>query len=57
LVLDYPFCFVSHFLCLLIGEGWMGVALAMILDCSPPNIRATSVAIFLFITTNIGMPL
>mmetsp|Transcript_12933 Transcript_12933/g.17019 ORF Transcript_12933/g.17019 Transcript_12933/m.17019 type:complete len:606 (-) Transcript_12933:299-2116(-) len=54
LVLGYPWCFVALMGCLLLGEGWMGACLALVLDCSPPSIKASSVAIFQFITSNIG---
>ena len=41
------------------GEMWVSVALAVLVELVPSNVRTTAVAVYLFIITNIGgnMPL
>ena len=37
-----------------IGEMWPGVACTIILELTPPNMHTTSIALYQFITVNIG---
>ena len=49
---------LGGFLCLigsnLLGEMWIGICLALVTELVPKEMRTTSVAIYLFIITNIG---
>jgi len=54
LLLGYPWCFISMIFCDVLGEGWTGLILTLILDSTPNQIRASSISIFMFISTNIG---
>ncbi len=37
-----------------IGEMWIGVFLTIVLELTPKKMHTTSIAIYLFIITNIG---
>ncbi|XP_065917102.1 MFS-type efflux pump MSMEG_3705-like isoform X2 [Dysidea avara] len=54
LLLDYPLCFYSLIFSNIIGEMWIGVTLALVVDLVPSYIRTTIVAVYLFIVTLIG---
>ncbi|EDV27969.1 uncharacterized protein TRIADDRAFT_12709, partial [Trichoplax adhaerens] len=59
LLLPPPWAFIALIPSNIIGEMWIGVTLAVIVEVVPSNIRTVAVAIYLFIITNIGglMPL
>ena len=44
---------------LFLGEMWIGITLAIVVELVPSNIRTSAVAVYLFIISNIGgnMPL
>ncbi|XP_072045497.1 MFS-type efflux pump MSMEG_3705-like [Amphiura filiformis] len=54
LFLPPPWAFVSQIPCYLFGEMWVGVTLAVVVELVPSAVRATAVAFYLFIITNIG---
>ena len=54
LFLPTPWCFLSLIPSNVIGEMWVGVASATIIDVAPTVIRTSSIAIYLFIITIIG---
>ena len=54
LFLPYPWCFISLIPSNVIGEMWIGVSTAIIVDLVPSKIRTTSIAVYLFIITVIG---
>lgn len=54
LFLPDPWCFLSLIPSNVIGEMWIGVASAMVVDVAPSKIRTACIAIYLFIITMIG---
>ena len=54
LLLEYPLCFYSLIFSNIIGEMWIGVTLALVVDLIPSYIRTTVIAVYLFIITLIG---
>ena len=54
LFLPYPWCFLSLIPANVIGEMWIGVATAIVVDLVPSKIRTASIAVYLFIITVIG---
>ena len=54
LFLPEPWCFLSLIPSNIIGEMWVGVASATIVDLAPAVIRTSSIALYLFIITVIG---
>lgn len=54
LFLPYPWCFLSLIPSNVIGEMWIGVTTAIVVDLAPSRIRTASVALYLFIITIIG---
>ena len=54
LFLPYPWCFLSLIPSNVIGEMWIGVTSAIIVDLAPAKIRTASLALYLFIITVIG---
>ena len=54
LFLPYPWCFLSLIPSNVIGEMWVGVASAIVVDLVPSSIRTSAVAVYLFIITVIG---
>lgn len=52
--MDYPLCFYSLIFSNIIGEMWIGVTLALVVDLVPSYIRTTVIAVYLFIITLIG---
>jgi MFS family permease len=54
LFLPYPWCFLSLIPSNIIGEMWIGVASAIIVDLAPAKIRTASLALYFFIITVIG---
>lgn len=54
LFLPYPWCFLSLIPSNVIGEMWIGVASAIIVDLAPSKIRTAVIAVYLFIITVIG---
>jgi len=54
LLAPYPWCFVCLFITYLVGEMWIGVLYAIVIELVPSKFTATSVAIYLFVRANIG---
>eukprot|EP00753_Platysulcus_tardus_P002744 PLAT11858.1.p1 GENE.PLAT11858.1~~PLAT11858.1.p1 ORF type:complete len:470 (-),score=246.17 PLAT11858.1:83-1492(-) len=54
LLLPTPWNFLSLIPANVIGEMWVGVALAVIGELVPPQMRVTSTSIYFFIISNIG---
>ena len=54
LFLPYPWCFLTLIPSNVIGEMWIGVTTAIVVDLAPTKIRTASVALYLFIITIIG---
>ena len=54
LFLPYPWCFLSLIPSNVIGEMWIGVTTAIVVDLAPTKIRTAAVALYLFIITIIG---
>lgn len=54
LFLPKPWCFLSLIPSNVIGEMWVGVTTAIVVDLAPSSIRTTAVAVYLFIITIIG---
>lgn len=50
----YPWCFLMLIPSNVIGEMWIGVSLALVVDLVPRVIKTASVAIYLFVITVIG---
>jgi hypothetical protein len=50
----YPWCFLMLIPSNIIGEMWIGVTLAIVVDITPKMIKTTAVAIYLFVITVIG---
>ncbi|XP_071948158.1 protein spinster homolog 1-like [Antedon mediterranea] len=59
LYLKPPLAFISQIPCYIFGEMWVGVTLAVVVELVPSSNRASAVAVYLFIISNIGgnMPL
>ncbi|XP_064420414.1 D-galactonate transporter [Latimeria chalumnae] len=57
--LSPPYCFLILIPAYIIGEMWVGVTLAILVELVPSGIRTSAIAVYLFIITNIGgnMPL
>jgi len=54
LLAPYPWCFVCLIGAYVFGEMWIGVLLTLIIELVPKQMSATSIAVYLFIITNIG---
>lgn len=54
LFLPYPWCFLSLIPSNVIGEMWVGVTSAIIVDLAPIKIRTASLGLYFFIITVIG---
>ncbi|KAH9496640.1 hypothetical protein Btru_009912 [Bulinus truncatus] len=54
LFLDAPYAFFSLVPAYIIGEMWISVALTVAVELIPSQIRTSSIAVYLFIITNIG---
>mmetsp|Transcript_35725 Transcript_35725/g.47135 ORF Transcript_35725/g.47135 Transcript_35725/m.47135 type:complete len:529 (-) Transcript_35725:213-1799(-) len=54
LLAPYPWCFICLMGSYIFGEMWIGVLLALIIELVPKSFSATSIAVYLFIITNIG---
>ena len=54
LFLPYPWCFLTLIPSNVIGEMWVGVTTAIVVDLAPSKIRTAAVAVYLFIITLIG---
>ncbi len=54
LFLPYPWCFLSLLPSNIIGEMWIGVTTALVIDLAPSRVRTGAVSIYLFIITLIG---
>lgn len=54
LFLPYPWCFLSLIPSNVIGEMWVGVTSAIIVDLAPTKIRTASLGLYFFIITVIG---
>lgn len=59
LTLPMPWAFLCHIPATLIGEMWIGVCIAVVLDLVPVDLTATAVAVYFFIIQIVGgnMPL
>jgi len=54
LLAPYPWCFACLFAAYAVGEMWIGVLLAVMIDLVPKAFTSVSVAIYLFIRINIS---
>ena len=54
LLLPYPWCFLILILSNIIGEMWVGVTTAIVVDLAPSRVRTGAISIYLFIITLIG---
>ncbi|CAH1272345.1 SPNS2 [Branchiostoma lanceolatum] len=54
LYLEPPYAFLALIPSNIIGEMWVGVTLAVVVELVPSYIRTSTVAVYLFISTNIG---
>ncbi|XP_078605979.1 MFS-type efflux pump MSMEG_3705-like [Branchiostoma floridae x Branchiostoma japonicum] len=54
LYLEPPYAFLMLIPSNIIGEMWVGVTLAVVVELVPSYIRTSTVAVYLFISTNIG---
>ncbi|CAH1787144.1 unnamed protein product, partial [Owenia fusiformis] len=54
LFLDPPWAFISQIPAYIFGEMWIGVCLAVVVDLVPYNLRASAVALYVFIISAIG---
>lgn len=54
LFLPAPWCFLSLIPSNIIGEMWIGVTTAIVVDLAPGQVRTGAVSIYLFIITLIG---
>ncbi|CAH1272339.1 SPNS2 [Branchiostoma lanceolatum] len=54
LYLEPPYAFPALIPSYIIGEMWVGVTLAVVVELVPSYIRTSTVAVYLFIITNIG---
>ena len=54
LFLPHPWCFLTLIPSNVIGEMWIGVTTAIVVDLAPSKIRTSAVALYLFIITVIG---
>ena len=49
-----PYCFVCHIGGYLVGEMWLGVCLAIVVELVPNDLTASAVAVYFFIIQIIG---
>ncbi len=49
-----PWCFFSHAVAYLIGEMWMGVVLAVVVELVPADLAASATAVYVFVINMIG---
>jgi len=54
LLAPYPWCFICLIGAYVFGEMWIGVLLTLIIELVPKQMSATSIAVYIFIITNIG---
>ncbi|KAH9496637.1 hypothetical protein Btru_009903 [Bulinus truncatus] len=54
LYLESPYSFFSLIPALILGEMWIAVVLTVVVEVVPREIRVSSIAVYLFITTNFG---
>ena len=54
LVTEPPYCFVCHIGGYLVGEMWLGVCLAIVVELVPNDLTASAVAVYFFIIQIIG---
>lgn len=54
LFLPMPWAFIVHMPAYLIGEMWIGVCVAVVVDLVPPHLTASAVAIYFFVIQLIG---
>ncbi|KAL5011414.1 hypothetical protein ScPMuIL_009965 [Solemya velum] len=59
LFLSPPYAYISQIPTYIIGEMWIGITLAIVVEIVPDRIRTSAIALYLFIISNIGgnMPL
>jgi len=51
---SYPWCFISLLCTYSLSECWLGILLATVIELVPKRISVTSVAIYIFIVSNVG---
>lgn len=54
MLIPVPYNFLSYLPALVVGEMWIGVCLAVVIEMVPLTVAAAAVAIFLFVINNIG---
>ncbi|ESO86450.1 hypothetical protein LOTGIDRAFT_220749 [Lottia gigantea] len=54
LFFDPPWAFICQIPTYIIGEMWVGVTLAVVIELVPTRVRTTAVAVYLFIISNVG---
>lgn len=54
LTLPVPYCFLSLLLAVVVGEMWIGVCLALVVDMMPASTHGISIGIYYFIVANLG---
>lgn len=54
MLIPVPYNFLSYLPALVVGEMWIGVCLAVVIEMVPLAVAAAAVAIFLFVINNIG---
>ena len=54
MLIPVPYNFISYLPALVVGEMWIGVCLAVVIEMVPLTVAAAAVAIFLFVINNIG---
>lgn len=54
LILPVPYCFLSLLIAVIVGEMWIGVCLALVVDMMPAHTHGISIGIYYFIVANLG---
>ena len=54
MLIPVPYNFLSYLPALVVGEMWIGVCLAVVIEMVPLAVAAAAVAVFLFVINNIG---
>lgn len=54
MLIPVPYNFLSYLPALVVGEMWIGVCLAVVIEMVPLAVAPAAVAIFLFVINNIG---
>ena len=53
-MIPVPYNFLSFLVALIVGEMWIGVCLAIVIELLPLSVAALGIAFFLFVINNIG---